>query len=632
MPPLKRFDNEQLKKAMENKSKEFWLALEERSFGAEKFEDLLFLRNLGKKALKRGVNHPDSQEKKKCRLAIIGAGTLYPLSEFIEHLICLKGVEVEVLRGEYDNYLQEILDPESKLFRFQPDTVLLFPSPERCVYQGSLTDPRKNQQKAASETAQEIIRLCAAIKKNIRADVIVANFALPGRFDWGSYRVTNASSDWTFKKLVNLELGFGLDSVARVCDVEFLSCRMGTLEARNDRKWFESKQLYSPDFQVLVAKEVALMVLSSHSAMKKVVVLDLDNTIWGGVVGDDGLEGIEIGSTSPRGEAFQAFQKYLKGLKKRGVLLAVCSKNDYEKAVEPFEKHPEMVIGLDDVVSFKANWKPKSDNIREIAEELNLGLESFVFVDDNPAEIEIVRQFVPEVTTILLGGDPTDSIASLSDSRLFEPKNITKEDEIKTHLYRQEALRRDLLQKMTDMDAFLESLEMKAFIAPFCAINCSRIAQLINKSNQFNLTSKRRTEAEIRLLMEEPRFICFTVRLSDKFGDHGLISLVIGKEDTSEKTLEVDTWLMSCRVLKRQVEDEVMNEIFRIGKKRGLERVKGYYFPTSKNGMVSHLYEEMGFQKNGDHRGGSGFVLNIKDYKMKKTKISVSVEDQDEAK
>jgi FkbH-like protein len=217
-----------------------------------------------------------------------------------------------------------------------------------------------------------------------------------------------------------------------------------------------------------MAREVSHLATSLRRPPKKVLVVDLDNTLWGGTIGDDGVEGIELGTTSARGEAFRAFQSYIASLKRRGVLLAVCSKNDHERAAEAFEKHPEMVLRMDDFVAFKANWSPKSDNLRAIALELNLGIDSLVFADDNPAEIEIVRQFAPEVETIHLGSDPADYVAQLADCRWFEPRSVTREDMERTRQYRVEVERRVLLSSVTDMDAYLSSLDMLGIVKCFC--------------------------------------------------------------------------------------------------------------------------------------------------------------------
>jgi FkbH-like protein len=354
---------------------------------------------------------------------------------------------------------------------------------------------------------------------------------------------------------------------------------------------------------------------------KKVAVLDLDNTLWGGVIGDDGLEGIEIGDTSPRGEAFKAFQQYLLSLTERGILLAVSSKNDREKAVEPFEKHPEMVLRMKDFASFRANWEPKSENIRQIAADLNLGIDSLVFIDDNPAEIDIVKQFVPEVETVWVGADPTEFIERLQSARLFEPATVTAEDAERVEQYRQEARRQEMLTSCTDMKSYLRSLEMKAVIREFRAVDAPRIAQLINKSNQFNLTTRRRTEAEVHELIARPGCAAFTVRLTDRFGDHGLIAVVIGQ--MRGETFEIDTWLMSCRVLKRQVEEEVVNEMARLAARLGAKRIAAWYLPTAKNGMVRDLYPRMGFATVGETPERSEFELDLAAFEIKPTEIEI---------
>jgi len=420
---------------------------------------------------------------------------------------------------------------------------------------------------------------------------------------------------------VNLELGLNAPPYLHICDLEFLANRIGGIQSRDDRAWFESKQPCSSALLVEFAREVAHLIISLRQPPKKVLVLDLDNTLWGGVVAEDGLDGIELGDTSPRGEAFKAFQKYILSLKQRGVLLAVCSKNDHAIATEVFEKHPEMCLRLDDFVSFKANWEPKSDNLRQMAAELNLGLDSFAFVDDNPAEIDIVRQFAPEVTTILLGPDASNYVTQLQDCRLFEPQSITAEDAERTTQYRSEVQRKAAESSATDMDAYLKSLEMEAAISEFIAVDVPRLAQLINKSNQFNLTTHRRTEAEICGLMNDREYVGFSVRLKDRFGDHGLISTIIGHK--TDDVMTIDTWLMSCRVLKRQIEEEVLNELVRLAAQRGCARLEGVYLPTAKNEMVRDFYTRMGFTLTTENEQRREFELMTKEFKPLSTRIKI---------
>jgi FkbH-like protein len=466
-----------------------------------------------------------------------------------------------------------------------------------------------------------VLDLAQKVNAKTGAEVILANFKLPSRHDLGAYRSRTLGSDWSFRKWVNLEMGLNAPSGVRIWDLEFLANRIGGIQAADPRGWFETKQPGSPALLVELAREAAHLIASLKRAPKKVLVLDLDNTIWGGVVAEVGLEGIELGDTSPRGEAFKAFQKCAASLKDRGVLLAVCSKNDFKKAAEPFEKHPEMVLRMADIVSFKANWEPKSENIRQMARELNLGLDSFVFVDDNPAEIDIVRQFAPEVTTILLGPDPSEYAAQLQDCRLFEPAGITAEDVERTSQYRAEAERKVLEASVTDMDSYLSSLAMEGTISEFSVVDAPRVSQLINKSNQFNLTTRRRSEAEVLAVMKDAGFVGYSMRLKDRFGDHGLISIVIGKK--AEGTMEIDTWLMSCRVLKRQVEEEVLNELARLAKLRGCQRLEGIYLPTVKNEMVRDFYGRMGFTLTGESDAKREFALNLESFQPIPTKIKI---------
>jgi FkbH-like protein len=514
------------------------------------------------------------------------------------------------------------MDEDSALYAFAPQIIFLLPSERRCIYPGKLTDPRELQEAEAHRAVEGLLELARRVNEKTDAEVILANFIPPVRHDLGAYRARTLASDWSFRKRVNLELGLHAPSYVRICDLEYLAYRVGGLAARDERGWFESKQPCSPALMVEVAREVANLIVSLKRAPKKVLALDLDNTLWGGVVAEDGLEGIELGDTSPRGEAFKAFQKYIASLKERGVLLAVCSKNDLDKAVEPFEKHPEMALRRDDIVSFKANWDPKSDNLRAMAAELNLGLDSFVFVDDNPAEIEIVRQFAPEVTTILLGPDPAGYVAQLQDCRLFEPRNITAEDAERTGQYLSDARRRELQASVTDMDAYLESLSMEAVISEFTPVDVPRLSQLINKSNQFNLTTRRRSEAEVTAVMSDPQHIGYSVRLKDRFGDHGLISVVIARKNGP--AMHIDTWIMSCRVLKRQVEEEVLNELIRLAKERGCARLEGVYLPTPKNEMVRDFYSRMGFTLTRKDEKSREFELTLDNFQTIPTKIKIT--------
>jgi FkbH-like protein len=599
---------------------EFWELLKALTSAARDFDELFVLSSLRKKAHTRQLPLPAGAPE-KIRLAILGGYSLYPFHELLELFCETAGVPCEVWLGDFDNYISEIMDDTSGLYEFAPQIALLIPSEQRCRYPGNLTDSREAQQAEAAKVVDSLLENARKIHEQSRAEVIIANFILPARHDLGAFRSRSLGADWTFRKFVNLELGLNAPPYLHICDLEFLANRHGGIESRDDRAWFESKQPCSSSLLVEFAREAAHLIASLRRPPKKVLVLDLDNTLWGGVVADDGLTGIELGDTSPRGEAFKAFQRYIVSLKQRGVLLAVCSKNDHPKAAEVFEKHPEMLLRMEDIVSFKANWEPKSDNIRQMAAELNLGLDSFVFVDDNPAEIDIVRQFAPEVTTILLGPDASGYAAQLQDCRLFEPRSITAEDAERTMQYRSDVQRKELLSSVTDMGVYLESLMMEAAITEFADVDVPRLSQLINKSNQFNLTTRRRTEADILSLMKDPDYVGFSVRLKDRFGDHGLISIVIGHKNGG--TMEIDTWLMSCRVLKRQVEEEVLNQLARLASARGCTRLQGLYLPTAKNEMVRDFYTRMGFTLTTENEKRREFELDVTQFQPIPTKIKI---------
>ena len=505
---------------------------------------------------------------------------------------------------------------------FKPEVLVVIPDDRTCRYLGSLTDARDAVEQEIERFRDDLLNLCDSARARLGAEIVLCNFMPSPHFDFGEYGTKSAASDWNFKRAVNIALAAHAPNYVHICDLEVLAYRIGGLVSRNDRAWFETKQAFSPKMQLAIAKEIAHLVASIKAAPKKVLVLDLDNTLWGGVIGDDGMAGIEVGDTSPRGEAFKAFQSYIASLPNRGVLLAVCSKNDFENAIEPFRAHPEMVLREDQFVSFKANWEPKAANIIEMAQELSLGLDSFIFVDDNPAAVEIVKQFAPEVTTILLSDDPGMYVKQLQESRLFERSVITEDDSKRTRQYQQESDRRQSMQGAVDMDSYLQSLEMTGTISDFNRIDLPRITQLINKSNQFNLTTRRRTEADIEALMADPEYLGFTMRLTDRFGDHGLISIVICRTREGG-VLEIDTWLMSCRVLKRQVEEEVLNEIIRRARSKGCSIVRGRYISTPKNSMVRDLLPSMGFSRIRSSAESSEFELNIGEFEELRTYINV---------
>lgn len=601
-------DISRLKRLVEERDPSFWRELASATAVADGCDGLLRLSTLRRRAVARGLPAP-AQAGRPLRLAITGGYSFYPLKELIEHLLAVENIQAEIFVGLYDGYVAEANDPASELYGFKPDLVWLWPNERDCRFTGSLRSVPDAMIASAANYTKSLYDVATRIHERSGAGIIISNFMLPARRDMGSFRIRIPASEWNFRRAVNLEMGLRAPSFVEICDIEFLGNRLGALRAEDRRAWFETKQPGSPIFLTEIAWELVHIIRHRKAAPKKVLVLDLDNTLWGGVLADDGLDGIELGSNSSRGEAFRAFQGYVADLRKRGVLLAVCSKNDHDKVMEVFQRHPEMLLKLEDFVAFKANWEPKSENLRRIATELRLGEDSLVFVDDNPAEIEIVRQFAPDVATVLLGPDPADYVAELQDRRLFDRGIVSAEDEARTEQYRAELNRESVRASVTDMDSYLVSLEMVATIRRINPIDVPRVAQLINKSNQFNLTTRRRSEAELLSLLENANYSGFSIRLCDKFGDSGLIAVVIAEQEGA--ALRIDTWLMSCRVLQRRMENITLNEIARIAFERGCSRIEGVYLATAKNKMVRGLYESLGFSPVAVTEERGEYVLDL---------------------
>ena len=390
-------------------------------------------------------------------------------------------------------------------------------------------------------------------------------------------------------------------------------------------RWLQAKMEIAPQAAPLYGDLVARIAAAQHGLSKKCLVLDLDNTLWGGVIGDDGLEGIVLGEGSAAGEGHLALQRYAKQLKERGVILAVCSKNDAAIAEAAFRSHPEMLLRRPDISAFVVNWNDKAENLKAIAAQLNIGLDSLVFVDDNPVERARIRQSLPMVAVPELPKDIAHYVRYLADAGYFEAVAFTSEDRLRTEQYAANAERETLYELSGNLDDFLRSLQMSVVFGKFATADLVRVTQLFNKTNQFNTTTKRYTGEEVASFAAAEETMTLQFRLLDKFGDNGLVSAMILRPDPKQpEVLEIDNWVMSCRVFGRELEFEAMNIAVEQARRRGSKAIRADYIPTPKNGVISKLYPSLGFSPLNDKAGGTCWILDLAKYVTRSTHISRS--------
>lgn len=532
------------------------------------------------------------------KVAILPTCTVDYLVVTLRFWLKLNGLAPEFFIADFNSIEQTVLDPDSSLYAFEPDIIWIFTT-GRDIRVNLPLGALENQVYDALE--QECLRwksLWSSIQNRCSARIIQNNADLPLERIFGNLE---GSAPWThanYLRRFNLMISQDPDPNVTLFDLDFLSSVFGKQHWFQERYWHHAKILFSHDACVLTAHRAAGVIGAMKGRSKKVLVVDLDNTIWGGIIGDDGLTGIQLGDGA-RGEAFVSFQNYLISLKNRGILLAVCSKNSMENARLPFEKHPEMRLKLDDFSVFVANWDNKAENLNRIAQTLTLGLDAIVFADDNPVERDLVRQALPQVAVPELPQDPADYVRVIDAQGYFETLSFSREDQDRHRLYASGMKRNKAMKEFTDMDQFLVSLDMRCVSGAFDQVNLPRISQLINKSNQFHLTTTRYNPGQIQRFMKTDLYVCRYFRLIDRFCDNGLSAAVILKNQ-DHITLVIDTWVMSCRILSRTMEHHVMNSIIDIALKNKFKKIKGIYKPSPKNGMTKDLYKNFGFSFSDD--------------------------------
>lgn len=530
----------------------------------------------------------------KFKMALLGDTATQLLAVALQGESVARGLAMELYEAEYNQVERQLLDSTSELYQYDADIIVIFQSTHKLAEHHSLLT-QEQQATMADDRLSFVSTIC---ENPVFSGKRIIYFNYPEIEDtvFGSY-ANKVTSSLTYQvRKINYEL-MGMSQKYPnlfVCDIAGLQNKLGRDVMFAPNVYVSTEMVLSVDAIPYVASRLMDIVAAVRGHFKKCLILDLDNTLWGGVIGDDGLEGIQLGHGLGIGKAFTEFQMWVKKLRQRGIIICVASKNNEDTAKEPFVKHPDMVLRLDDIAVFQANWETKVDNIRTIQGILNIGFDSMVFLDDNPFERNMVRENIPGITVPELPEDPGEYLEYLYGLNLFETASYSGADKDRTKQYQVEAQRVSLQKTFTDEADFLKSLNMVSKVSGFTKFNTPRVAQLSQRSNQFNLRTVRYTEANIEALAADTKVIdlCFT--LEDKFGDNGLIAVVIMKEQNAE-TLFVDTWFMSCRVLKRGMENFTLNIMVEAAKEKGYKRIIGEYLPTSKNKMVENHYAHLGF-------------------------------------
>ena len=564
-----------------------------------------------RKLKKNPVTSKDGSET--VRIAVLGSYSIQFFVMVLRYLLYLEDVQTDIYEGEYNGINMDVFDQDSPFYQFRPEIVIILPYHSDIVIKPSLFEGENEIQKKVESFVATYDQIWEKLNAHLTCHVLQANFVIPPIKKLGCLESNSIYSDTHFLKRINLEFEKRRPENVTIIDMEELASNVGKYQWFNYSSYFLSKSGFDIKFIGLAVREFVTPILALRGKIRKCLVLDLDNTLWGGVVSEEGCQGITIDQNSAEGEAYRAFQQYILDLKSRGVILAVCSKNEEKIAKEPFEKNENMLIKLSDVSCFIANWDDKVTNVNRIAEKLNIGVDSLVFVDDNPVERQLIKDFLPSVLVVDLPIDVAGYCLALEREKAFDWIQITPEDLSRSSSYRENVLRDKLRLSFDSYEEYLKNLEMTGKVSVLTKEYVGRFVQLINKSNQFNLRTKRYCEADVMNMMGNDDYCLLYVQLKDKFTDYGLISCVILKKQ--EDVCFIDTWLMSCRVLKRDVEKMVCGKIAEQAARWGLKYVLGEYVPSKKNGMVKELFPNLGFEKmpvsEENPQGIERYLLNL---------------------
>jgi FkbH-like protein len=530
---------------------------------------------------------------RRCKIAVLGSSTVSLLVPMLQALCVRDRIGAEIYEGHYGSIKEEIWGADTGLARFRPDIVMLVMhwrdlhleavTRDELTWIGQFIEERKADWKRLSDS--------------FSCHIIQSSFDHPAHEAFGHLSEVLEGGRTRVIDLLNIRLQQEASANVSILNMAAVQREVGAKRWEDEVAWTRYRQHPAVEALPEFAEAYMSHVRAVLGLSGKVLVTDLDNTLWGGIIGEDGIDGIRIGPDSPEGEAYLQLQRYVLDLKRRGILLAVCSKNNLEDAKLPFLRHAHMALHLEDFTVFRANWEDKATNLRAIASELSLGLDSFVFLDDNPCEREWVRSQLPEVVVVELGPSPFHFLRQLDRGHHFEALSLSVEDLARADQYCVQAQRESLRASSVSLADFLQNLQLEAGVEAITEKNLARVTQLLNKTNQFNVTARRYTEAQVRAIVEDPQAWAGAFQLSDRMGSYGLIGILMCRPADRVDAWEIDTWLMSCRTLGRQMEKFMFDRLIEAAVGRGIKRIVGVYRPTAKNGLVKELYDQLGFRR-----------------------------------
>ncbi len=549
----------------------------------------------------------------KFKLAILRSFTVEPIVPLLRAEAFVYGIDLEVHVGDFNTYVQDVVDSASSLYRFAPNAAVLAVRADQAAPElwRDFADLSPEAARRAAEQAVQSYEQCiGAFRKHSQAAMIVHTLERPSTPSLGVLDDQSETGQSGLIRQINRELRRMAAQFRGVyaLDYDALVARHGATHWHDERKWLTARLPIAANHLVDMAREWMRFIVPLSGRTAKVVVVDLDNTLWGGVIGEDGMTGIKIGQEYP-GAAFQALQRALLDLSRKGILLAVCSKNNLDDAMEAIEKHPGMLLRAKHFAAVRINWMDKAQNLREIAQELNVGIDALAFVDDNPFEREQVRATLPEVTVIDLPKNPLEYSAAVRNCTVFERLTLSAEDLQRTAMYAEQKQRASAEQTFQSKEDFFRYLEQEAELEAVSELTLARVSQLSQKTNQFNLTTRRYSEAQIAEMSSQPEWQIFSIKVRDRFGDHGLVGVAI-THDQGEQC-EIDTFLLSCRVIGRTVETALLAHLAESAARRGRKQLVGWFLPTKKNAPARDFYEQHGFERQESNGAGSRWALDL---------------------